>query len=635
MANTQLWSPDKDQPFSIAGRTIDPPRRTIEYNGQTTTVEPRVMALLLSLAESPTVPVRRDALIDAVWPGSPGAESSLSNAVSLLRRALDDSNDDERLIKTVPKFGYCLTRPAEPMTFAASEAQPARTYRPRILTLAVVTTIALGTAAFIAQSPRHTDEPSAAGVDAAQTEESSRAFIAVAPIDAPAEYAALAHVLTRDATARLAQLRRFRVADVSEAYQVAGGTLLADLTIRATLEETDDGLRLTARWFASDLEAAISVRQFNAGPGAVLALRGDWLEAVVVETALAIATESETRLDANSVVADASTDDVPWLTAPTSNVAAFDAYSSAIWYTNQYRADLMLEAIREFERAVELDPEFAIAWADLGTAYLMAGSHQGAIEPATAQLKARDALLRALTLAPTLSDAHNALADYYNCIERNPLLAQRAFDSTFAIEPEYASAGYTRLLLLHHSPAAAKERIRRNLARFPDSLSWKLIAAQHLLAVGENAAAFELADEALAIAPAMFEARLTKAKTLSVSDRHAEALTILDTLLEEFPGSARLNAHRVIALARAGRSADAAALLKDTLENDPTARRTHLAMAYAWTGNADAAFGLLEQALAEREFGLCYVAVEPVYEPLRSDPRFARLVQRMRGAELN
>ena len=90
-----------------------------------------------------------------------------------------------------------------------------------------------------------------------------------------------------------------------------------------------------------------------------------------------IATENDIQLDANTLVADTSIDDVPWLTAPTSNAAAFDAYSSAIWYTNQYRADLMAEAIREFERAVELDPDFAIAWADLGTAYLMAGSHQG------------------------------------------------------------------------------------------------------------------------------------------------------------------------------------------------------------------------------------------------------------------
>ena len=241
MANTKLWSPDKDQPFSIAGRRIDPARRTIEYGGDPVTVEPRVMALLLKLAESPTVPVRREVLIDSVWPGSPGAESSLSNAVSLLRRALDDTNEDTRLIKTVPKFGYCLTKAAEPLALPAEPSQPERSRRPGLWAIGTVVAIGLTAIAFIARGPDVADTPA---VSLGQIDDvAQRTFVAVAPMDAPTDFAPLAHVLTRDASQRLSQMGRFRVADISEAYQVAGGTLLADLTIRATLEETDDGLR--------------------------------------------------------------------------------------------------------------------------------------------------------------------------------------------------------------------------------------------------------------------------------------------------------------------------------------------------------------------------------------------------------
>ena len=81
------------------------------------------------------------------------------------------------------------------------------------------------------------------------------------------------------------------------------------------------------------------------------------------------------------------------------------------------------------------------------------------------------------------------------------------------------------------------------------------------------------------------------------------------------------------------RSADAEAILTEQLLGAADARPTHLAMGYAWTGQTDAALAQLERAFELREFGLCYIASEPVYEPLRGDPRFDRLVQRMRGAE--
>ncbi|MEM1261066.1 MAG: tetratricopeptide repeat protein [Pseudomonadota bacterium] len=631
MANTQLWAHDKDRPFRLAGRLIDPTTRTIEYDGQQMTVEPRVLALLLKLAETPGEPQRREALIDAVWPGSPGAESSLSNAISLLRQALDDSAvGDARLINTVPKFGYCLTVAPQPCAATEPDLQAEPSSTPGVLRRRlpfVGVGIVLGLVA-LAWS-RHSEPPPLDPVRST----TAQPFVAVTPIDAPASAAPLANVLVRDAAKLLERAATYRVADTSEAYQVAAGTLVADLVLSASLSDSADGPVLTAEWMVTATGETVAVRRILAPPGAVLALRRDWLEAVVVETALALS-EAGFELSVGSAdteVADAS--NAQWLEPPTAVATAFEAYASGLWKTSQYRADLMLDAITDFEQAVALDPAFAIAWADLGNAYLAAGSHQGALPPQRAHAKAREAMLRAVTLQPDLAEAHNALADYYNCIEREPLLAQRAFDSVFALDPDFATPGYTRLLLLHDSRQAAVAQIERNVSRFPDSLFWRLVGAQNLLAAQEPELALDYVDAVLAAAPGMQEARFVRARALSMLGRHAGAIAEFESLLAEAPSSTRYAALLVVTLARAGQDDDAEALFQTTLVPSDRTRPTHLAMALAWIGQIDKAFEQLELALAQREFGMCYVAAEPIYEPLRADPRFASIVQRMRGAK--
>ncbi|MEL7297522.1 MAG: winged helix-turn-helix domain-containing protein [Pseudomonadota bacterium] len=621
MANTQLWTADRDTPFDLAGRRIDPAQRQITYSGKTTVVEPRVMSLLMRLAESPHQPVRRDALMDAVWPGSPGAESSLSNAISLLRQALNDQGGApaERLIKTVPKIGYCLT--AEPVDVTAPPVGKRETRW--FAAIAVLAVALIGVFVFW-------PKPSADGIDPSSTA-NDRLFVVVAPITADDSYRALAHTLVRDATTLLERSTAYRVADQSEAYQVMSGSLSADLVIAASIETRDNGLRLRATW-AREGATTDAIRDIGVAPGAVLALREQWLEAVAVETALAL---QPAGTPSSAALENADTDVDIELPATTANAEAFEAYSNGLYLASQYRADLMLEAIDNLERAVGLDPDFALAWAHLGSALMQAGSHQGALTAGATRLRARDALLKAVTLQPDLALAYDALGDYYNCVAREPILAQRAFDQLFQIAPDFTSPAYTRLLLLHYPRERAIARINKNIERYPDSVTWRVIAAQHMLAAGEMQRALQLAEDALAIAPALAESQLTTARIRSTLGQHEAALAMLDELAARTPDSARIAAHQVMALAHAGSTDQAIQLRDSALTEARGAKATHRAMAYAWTDDSDAAFEALDQALGEREFGLCYVATEPVYAPLRDDPRFDRVVQTMRGAELN
>jgi DNA-binding winged helix-turn-helix (wHTH) protein/Tfp pilus assembly protein PilF len=108
MSNVRLWRSEWDRPFVLEGRRCDPAARRIEIGDDGADVEPRVMAVLVALAQRQGETVRRQELIDAVWDGAPGADQSLNNAISLLRRALRDADGNRRLIQTVPKQGYRL-----------------------------------------------------------------------------------------------------------------------------------------------------------------------------------------------------------------------------------------------------------------------------------------------------------------------------------------------------------------------------------------------------------------------------------------------------------------------------------------------------------------------------------------------
>ena len=332
MANIRLWSPGQDQPFDLSGRRVDPARRTISSAGTTVTVEPRVLAVLLKLAETPNEPVRRDALIDAVWSGSPGAESSLSNAVSLLRQALDDrTGSDDRLIRTVPKYGYCLT--VEPHVLPARDdgASPAPNSNGRWRRGGLVAALA---AVVVVLGLARTDRTELVADSSAE----ARPFVALLAIETADDQRPLAHTLVRDAETVLSRGGRYRVADASEAYQVATGNLTTDITIAATLTRTAaTGLTAEISWTNGLTGEVMTVRRISADSGSALALRTAWLEAVVVETALALGELGRLDEDVDySVGAGIAMSDRNFAEPPTVVLEAYDEFLLGSYFWWQY-----------------------------------------------------------------------------------------------------------------------------------------------------------------------------------------------------------------------------------------------------------------------------------------------------------
>lgn len=108
---------------------VDPLHNTLTYRDCEVRLEPRVIDLMCVLAENPGEVFSRDQLIDRVWGVQHGGDSSLSRAISLLRKALRDCGDTRDYISTVSRRGYCLSQPVE-IRRAPSAEPKARTVPP-------------------------------------------------------------------------------------------------------------------------------------------------------------------------------------------------------------------------------------------------------------------------------------------------------------------------------------------------------------------------------------------------------------------------------------------------------------------------------------------------------------------------
>ncbi len=92
--------------LSIAGWEIHSSRNLIEKGEQSVRLQPRTMAVLTSLVESPGEVITRQQLEDSVWPNMVVGYDALSHTITKLRKAFDDDPKNPRLIETIPKVGY-------------------------------------------------------------------------------------------------------------------------------------------------------------------------------------------------------------------------------------------------------------------------------------------------------------------------------------------------------------------------------------------------------------------------------------------------------------------------------------------------------------------------------------------------
>jgi eukaryotic-like serine/threonine-protein kinase len=317
----------------------------------------------------------------------------------------------------------------------------------------------------------------------------------------------------------------------------------------------------------------------------------------------------------------------------TRNTDAYHCYLKGRYYWNKRTPEDLKRGIEFFNQAIEKDPHYTLAYAGLADSYyLLAGTAFAALAPGEAFPKAKAAALKALELDDSLAEAHTSLATIL-VNEWDWGGAAKEFKRSIELNPGYATARHWYafyLTALGRLDEAIREGQR---AQELDPLS--VIINRDLGLIYYYARkpdrAIEQYCKSLELDPNFALTHQALGRAYLLKGMREDALAALRLAAALSSDSVAMCAALAHALAETGSVVEARKILADLIERSRRSyvSPTNIAVVYAGLGENDEAMECLEKALAEHNAGLMMLKVHPVFDPLRSDPRYQDLLRRI------
>ncbi len=616
---------------------VDPRAGELRKHGIRIKLQDQPLRVLSMLLERPGEVVTREELRQKLWPADTFVDfdHGLNSAINKLRDALSDSADAPRFIETLPRRGYRFTGVVEPLgqpadagavagespqepaaqPHAAPQARPGMRWALALAALAVVAVVSYFVWHRSATPARvHAD----------------KVVLAVLPFDnlsKDPEQEYFSDGLTDEMIAQLGSLQPDRLGVIARAsamrykhtekalpqigqelgasYVLEGAVLRAGDRVRITaaLIQTADQTQLWSKSYERDLKDILSVQSDVAG---------------------AIAREVEVKLSPEQSQALAS--------PPTVNPEAYEAYLKGQYFYNRSLGPAGDEAAADYyEQAVKKDPNFALGYASLSLTYASIAGQPRA--PREVMPKAKAAALRALALDNNLGEGHAALGFVNLYYDWDWQAAQREYSRAFELNPKYI------------------------LLRLPRSF--------FLAARGKADESLREVHEAQALDPLDIGLRCSEGRLLYYAHRYDEAISRYQKALELEPGHLSNCTWLGLAYLKKGMYAEAIAELRKAdipgarstlpiaalsaayylsgkkaeglqrLERLLALRRNRfvssydIAVFYAAIGDRKQTLDWLDKAIEERAGLVVYLRVDPIWDSVRDDPRFEKIIRQV------
>ena len=430
--------------------------------------------------------------------------------------------------------------------------------------------------------------------------------------------------MTEAIIAGLAQIEDLRVISRTSVMQYRNvrrplREIAAELNVDAVVEGTvlriGPEVRVTAQLVDAATDRHLWAQVYQRRLEDVLALQMDLAEAIAREIQVTLSPAVRARLGGTRRV----------------NAGAYEAYLRGRFHWNKRTPAGFQAALREFERAIELDPTYAAAWSGLADCYILLVEWQ-VMPPPEGVPRAKAAALEALRRDSLLAEAHTSLGEV-RISEWDWAGAEQAFRRAIELNPGYPTAhqwyGYFLSKMGRHDEAIAELRRAADL----DPLS--RIIHTELARVFYHARRY---DSALAAIERAAELDSTFVDLAWMRGQVLEQRGEFQAAIDAFrvgAGAIPVGAEIARVQAKMGRM-DAARRTLDSVITDARRENAHLAPAtlaevYWALGDRDRAIELLEQAYAAGvDDRLTYLKVLPTLDPLREDPRFQNLMRRLR-----
>ena len=618
---------------------MDTKEQVLLRDGKSIPLSPKLFDTLLVLVQNSGHLVDKDEMLRRVWPDSFVEEGNLTKNVFLLRKILEDGQETT-YIETVPKRGYRFvptvkerngngsgTLVAEPggkdlpvshveglKTGVESHAEPRQTssFR-RWLLLGGSVALVIGVVAYFLTERQ---------VTATRPEIKS---IAVLPLqnlsgDPAQEY--LADGMTEALITKLAQVRSLKVISRTSVMSFKESKkplpslpeiareLRVDAVVEGSMQRENGRVKVMIQLIHGPTDAHLWAREYERALTDVLKLQGEMARAIADEIRIQVTPEERTRLASVAIV----------------NPAAHEAYLLGRFYLWKQIIDDHKRAISHFERAIQIDPSFAPAYAGLSLVWQKLGiqtrSALGAVEP-----QARAAAQKALELDDRLAEAYVARGHLQFFYDWDWAGAENSLRRAFELDPNNLDAHYHYSVLLMCLGRTEESLGEIQIAEQLDPLSptVQIQFGRVLHKAGRLDEALGRLKQAIDREPRSHQAYVRLAALYVQMGRYTEAMETFDKarVLRGITGDKRSPAVRARVYALMGKRAEAQRMLKG-LEVTTTAAGAHAAL-----GNTDEAFRFLFQLVEERKDYVFTVKSDPQFASLHSDPRWKELLGRM------
>lgn len=312
------------------------------------------------------------------------------------------------------------------------------------------------------------------------------------------------------------------------------------------------------------------------------------------------------------------------------NDEARQLYTAGRYYATRRTAEGLRQAIERLKRAVELDPDYAIAHAELADCYALLNWY---VEPPPegAWQRAKESATRAVAVDPNLAEAHASLGFVRLHFDRDWADAERELRTAILLKPSNQVAhrwySYSLSAMGRHEEAYSEIEKARQIS--PQSPVIATAVANVLFLAGKFDDAIAQCRKALELDPGSVAAHTVLRWAFERKGMHNEALATYEQERSFAGDTPTTRAKRAHVLAAIGNYDEARAILDDLLakRNENWVTAYEIAIIFCLLGDLDDAFKWLAQAEREHAVGFTFVRVDPHLANLRNDPRFTELIR--------
>lgn len=317
--------------------------------------------------------------------------------------------------------------------------------------------------------------------------------------------------------------------------------------------------------------------------------------------------------------------------SPEVNPEAYKAYMQGLFYWNKLTSEDLDTALKYFEIAREIDPDFALAYSGIASVWL-GKAQQGLVSYAESNTIIENNIAKALAMDSTSADIYNIKAGILCWGDYNYEASEKAYRRSIKLNPNLsiARAYFSQVLVMRHKPEEAMQQIEIALKLDPFNSLYKALYGMNLNNTRQFDKAIKILEPTLISSPHDPVALSTLRTSYHMKGMYAKAIEIWKA---SYDVKNDIEAIEVLSKGYKDggyqKSLENLALLLIKRSDSMYVTPWQIATLYTRAGKKDNALKWLEKAYDQHDGNMTYIGVDPIFDILKGDPRFSNLLKKM------